>query len=308
MNLIRQTKRSGVYILWLLIVSFTVSCGASEAPESTTTEITPTAPPAQPVEYGASLSEWEEATQTDLEQVENSDVMNASVEEAQATATIPIAPTESVNSVSATETDTADSTQATATVPIVPTESVNAVSSTETDAATSTQGAATTSLFTLNDIAYQEIMWDSLVPADFTAEAIMSKYEDQLAQFDDGSPEAFDLYTQMQEEFNNAPINDLMDGTLVRLPGFIAPLEYTNDLITEFLLVPYFGACIHVPPPPANQTVLVKTAEGQGIKSEDAYIPFWVMGELTAEGATTELAEAGYYVENAVVEPYSDSP
>jgi hypothetical protein len=136
----------------------------------------------------------------------------------------------------------------------------------------------------------------------------MAKYADQLAQFEDGSPEAYDLYMKMQAEFDNAPVNETLDGVLVRLPGFIAPLEYADDLITEFLLVPYFGACIHVPPPPANQTVLVKLAEGQGITFEDTWNPFWVMGELTAEGTSTELAEAGYHINDAFVELYSTGP
>lgn len=159
--------------------------------------------------------------------------------------------------------------------------------------------------FTFDDIVYREIMWDGLIPADFSAAAIMNKYADQLAVIEDGSPEASELYSKMQAEFNNAPVNELLDETLVRIPGFIAPLNYADELITEFLLVPYFGACIHVPPPPVNQTVLVKAAKGQGIKAEASYYPIWVMGKLTVEGTTTELATAGYYIQDAVFEPYN---
>lgn len=267
MNLTRHTKRNRVRILWLLLVILTASCGASELPESIVAEITPVAPPAQPVEYGASLNEWEEAVQTSIEE------------------------TESGNGVS------------TGAVPSQETDEV--ASSVEVNGAASTQETTMTSLFTLDGIVYQEIMWDALIPANFTADAIMAKYADQLAQFQDGSPQAWDLYTQMQAEFNNAPVNGLIDGTMVKLPGFIAPLEYTDGLITEFLLVPYFGACIHVPAPPANQTVLVKTAEGQGIASRDSYSPVWIMGKLTTDRATTELAEAGYYMEDAIIEPYN---
>ena len=160
-------------------------------------------------------------------------------------------------------------------------------------------------LFTLNDVTYEEIMWDGLIPADFTSAAIMAKYEEQLAELEDGSSEASDLYIQMQEEFNNAPVNEALDETFVRIPGFITPLEYSDELITEFLLVPYFGACIHVPPPPSNQTVLVKTGEGYGITLEESYNPIWVMGKLITEGVTTDLAEAGYYMEDVIIEPYT---
>ncbi|MCP5098892.1 MAG: DUF3299 domain-containing protein [Chloroflexi bacterium] len=157
-----------------------------------------------------------------------------------------------------------------------------------------------------SDDIYQEIIWESLVPPEFSPDAIMAKYEDELAKFEDGSEEAFNLYTQMQEEFNNAPVNESLSGTLVKLPGFIAPLDYTDDLITEFLLVPYFGACIHVPPPPVNQTVLVSTSKENGIQLEDSFNPVWIIGRLTTEGTTTELAEAGYVMQDAIIEPYNE--
>jgi uncharacterized protein len=161
-------------------------------------------------------------------------------------------------------------------------------------------------LFTLDGLDYEEVMWDALIPNDFTAEQIMAKYEPQLAQIEDGSEEADALYAQMVKEFNSAPTNDEINGTLIRLPGFIAPLDFAGETITEFLLVPNFGACIHVPPPPANQTVLVKTAEGHGIHVDDSYAPIWIMGKLTTDGKTTELAEAGYFMADALIEPYSN--
>jgi hypothetical protein len=64
-----------------------------------------------------------------------------------------------------------------------------------------------------------------------------------------------------------------------------------------------------VPPPPANQTVLVKAAEGNGIQSELTWEPIWVQGRLTTEGTTTELATAGYYLQEATIQPYyTESP
>ncbi len=280
MNFSSLTNRNRFYSLCLLIALLAVSCSSPEQSEVSLAQAPSSAPtPAQPVEYGASLSEWEEAVQS--EQVNNnSDTIVVEPQDLTAPPTITVMPIETA-------------------IPVATTEMVEEIAPSSGEALASTQ-------YMIDDVAYQEIMWEALVPADYTAAAIMAKYEDQLAQISDGSPEATDLYSKMQAEFNSAPVNQTMDGSSVRLPGFIAPLEYTDDLITEFLLVPYFGACIHVPPPPANQTVLVKLSEGQGIKIEDSYEPFWVMGQLTAEGATTELAEAGYYIESALVEPYSD--
>ncbi len=280
MNDFGQTKGYLFYFLGIFIALFMVSCGPSTRPESLSGGITPTVPVDQPVEYGASLSEWEEATQAEPEQAGNGEAIAVQPENPTAPPTSVIVPTETA-------------------LPAYPAASAE-------DSAPATGETLASTQYMIDDVAYREIMWDALVPEEFTVAAIMAKYEDQLAQIQDGSPEGFELYQQMQEEFNNAPVNETLDGTMVRLPGFIAPLEYTGDLITEFLLVPYFGACIHVPPPPANQTVLVRTAEGEGIKTEDSFYPVWIAGKMTTERASTELAEAGFYMGDAIIEPYTN--
>ena len=279
MNFFGQNKNSYFHILWVLLALFSVSCSDLAPQELMIVEVTPLPTSAQPVEYGASLGEWEEATQADAEQTEQ----RSETAESQ-------------------ETDVAEAVLTAA----IASDEVS--SPAESPVATPTEEPVITeenTLYVFDDITYEEIRWDGLVPADFTPDAIMAKYQDQLALIEDGSPEASDLYAKMQEEFNNAPVNEAVDETLIRIPGFIAPLGYTDDLITEFLLVPYFGACIHVPPPPANQTVLVVTDEGYGISPEEAYNPVWVMGKLTTEKTTTTLAAAGYYMKNAVIEPYT---
>ncbi len=157
-------------------------------------------------------------------------------------------------------------------------------------------------------VAYKELMWDALIPEAYTADEIMARYDAELAKIE-GRPDMAEQTQRLADTlFNNAPVNDELDGAYIKLPGFIAPLEFSDEIITEFLLVPYFGACVHVPPPPANQTILVKTAKGHGINADDAYDPVSVMGVLTTEGVTTDLAEAGYYMAEALTEPYSESP
>lgn len=167
-------------------------------------------------------------------------------------------------------------------------------------AATPTQTAITI----LDGRQYRGLSWEELVPPGYRPEDIMAKYQDELNTFQDGDPAAMELYLRMQEEFNNAPINDTLNQSDVRIPGFIAPLEYKDDLITEFLLVPYFGACIHVPPPPANQTVYVTLADGEGITPEASFYPVWVHGFMTTEGMHTGIGAAGYRIEDAVTKPY----
>lgn len=94
-----------------------------------------------------------------------------------------------------------------------------------------------------------------------------------------------------------------LNGVRVRLPGFVVPLERGKDgLIDAFFLVPYFGACIHVPPPPPNQIVYVKMRAGAGLKSiEDAQ---WVTGTLHVEVKTSALGAATYTLDGERMEPY----
>jgi hypothetical protein len=75
-----------------------------------------------------------------------------------------------------------------------------------------------------------------------------------------------------------------------------APLEVSEEgRTTEFLLVPYFGACIHVPPPPSNQIVHVKSEVG--VKLDELYQPYWIEGALQVKASSSELADAGYQME-----------
>lgn len=89
------------------------------------------------------------------------------------------------------------------------------------------------------------------------------------------------------------PVVEELDGVHAKLPGYIVPLGMSAEgRVTEFLLVPYFGACIHVPPPPSNQIVYA-TSE-LGVMVTELYQPFWIEGPLNVDHASSELAEAGY--------------
>ena len=156
------------------------------------------------------------------------------------------------------------------------------------------------------DSKFREITWDDLMPAEFQPAAILMKYQDQLAELEDDDPKAVELYGKIQAEMDNAPINDQLNGQFIRLPGFIAPLENKDGKVSEFLLVPYFGACIHVPPPPINQTVLVKTTADSALNADQVFDPVWVSGQLSTEGLSTDIGEAGYRIENAHVEMYDE--
>lgn len=78
-------------------------------------------------------------------------------------------------------------------------------------------------------------------------------------------------------------VNEQLVGTSVRLPGYVVPLEFEDGKVIEFLLVPTAGACIHTPPPPANQIVHVRYPDGITIKG--LYTPVWIVGKLVAESS-----------------------
>ena len=90
-------------------------------------------------------------------------------------------------------------------------------------------------------------------------------------------------------------------GVAVKIAGFLVPLEFTDEgKITTFFLVPYFGACMHLPPPPPNQIIFVKSKK----PIDWTYDPIWVSGELAVLNTQNELAESTYSVDEAKVELY----
>lgn len=153
---------------------------------------------------------------------------------------------------------------------------------------------------------YELLDWEDLVPPGFSGDAIMARYQDRLAELPDGSPEANAIYEEMQAEYDASVVNEDLDGSKINLAGFVAPLSYEGEIITEFLLVPYFGACIHVPPPPPNQTILVSVDRANGLTIDESYGAVWVAGTLDATSTTTDLATASYSLVGATTGVYDD--
>lgn len=84
-----------------------------------------------------------------------------------------------------------------------------------------------------------------------------------------------------------------LDGQQIRLPGFVVPIETTGDgKLKEFFLVPYFGACIHVPPPPANQIIYGRLKEP--IPMVNIWDAFWMEGTLNVEEISNDTADSAY--------------
>ncbi|WP_241810588.1 DUF3299 domain-containing protein [Vibrio crassostreae] len=105
-------------------------------------------------------------------------------------------------------------------------------------------------------------------------------------------------------------VNEDLDGKNVRLAGYMLPLEFDEHRVTEFLLVPWVGACIHTPPPPPNQMIHVTLEEG--VKFEGLYHPVWLSGELKTIASIQELylvdgsapVEMGYSIDGGLIQRY----
>jgi len=151
---------------------------------------------------------------------------------------------------------------------------------------------------------FEELTWDDLIPPGSSGAEISARFDERIAAVEPGSPEADAIFAELQAEYSSQPVDPELAGDDIYLPGFVAPLAYSGEVITEFLLVPYFGACIHVPPPPVNQTVMVSLAEGQGLSIDDSWGPVWVTGTVTVDSVDTDLATAGYTIDGAEVGVY----
>ena len=151
------------------------------------------------------------------------------------------------------------------------------------------------------------IEWDDLIPAGWPPEDLFADIDpDHIAMLEDDDPEAMEFFARIEEVWDQAPMVEELDGREVRLPGYAIPLEGDGRSVTSFLLVPYYGACIHVPPPPRNQTVLVTMQGDRTARIRHAFDTVWVTGTLEVEVSETELALTGYTLRAVQVAPYQD--
>ncbi len=150
--------------------------------------------------------------------------------------------------------------------------------------------------------AVRTIAWEALVPADWDP---FKDFKDlSLQGLDDGDPRAIALMKRMREVWDHAPVNPAIVGQTVRIPGFVVPLEDSKDGLKEFLLVPYFGACIHSPPPPSNQIVhVLPRTPARGVRSMDAV---WITGTVSTVRTDSYMGAASYRIEAVSVAPYAE--
>jgi hypothetical protein len=143
--------------------------------------------------------------------------------------------------------------------------------------------------------AIKEIDWDELIPPDARSKFMGAPPPAAHDYLGEGG-----MAAQQVMDFS---VNQALDGSNLKIPGFIVPLDVGKDgLVTEFFLVPYFGACIHVPPPPPNQIVYVRM--NKGIALDSIYEAYWITGRMKVSRKATRLGASAYQLDASKVEIY----
>ena len=162
---------------------------------------------------------------------------------------------------------------------------------------------------------YRVIEWTDLMPKeDLDAllnppesinDIVDGSVEDQISsQIQMAIGQATD--SRYQQALVSTRVVSAFDDKSIRLPGFIVPLEFGDEQqkVTRFFLVPYFGACIHLPPPPPNQIIYAEF--DKGFKLESMYQPFWLSGVLRTTLIENDTATAAYAIKVDRLEVYAE--
>jgi hypothetical protein len=188
-------------------------------------------------------------------------------------------------------------------------------SDTETGIEANAQTKAMAAKIKAERAGFQTIEWTDLIPkADLDAIMNPPAY---LSEIEDGSEDdvigsqlraaagASATEDRYQQALVSTTIRPEYNGKNVRIPGFIVPLEFDDQqTVTTFFLVPFFGACIHVPPPPPNQVIYAEFEPGTEL--EALYYPFWISGKLSTTLVENDMATAAYSIDVTSIDPYTE--
>lgn len=163
-----------------------------------------------------------------------------------------------------------------------------------------------------SDVTFEEIDWIELMPREDLA--VLLDPPNFLLGIEDGSEEdnmqtlsakskMDDKAKRFNEVLKSERIIKEFDGRNIRIPGFIVPLTSNNEReVVEFFIVPYFGACLHLPPPPPNQIIFGQWADG--IELSDLSAPLWFEGKINIEKNSNEMGTSAYKLNLINVMPY----
>ena len=138
----------------------------------------------------------------------------------------------------------------------------------------------------------REIKWDDLIPPGLAYSEIIGEGE---------LDEANDVWKPVYDA-NAIKLNEALNGAYVKMPGYMIPFDFSAEGVTNFMLVPYVGACIHTPPPPANQLVVVSTEKPW--PGDQLWDAVWVTGSMSTQLQSTTFGQTGYAIEADKMETY----
>ena len=151
---------------------------------------------------------------------------------------------------------------------------------------------------------YEDITWDLLLPEGWSVEKVIEDLN--LNALGDNDPKAREAMKKIREMWDKAPANPKLNNRRVSIAGFVVPLDGEREKTRDFLLVPYFGACIHAPAPPANQVIhVVVSKTASTVKLTPAAL---IYGTIRVVRSDTRLGVTVYEMTADKVEPYKTDP
>ena len=150
----------------------------------------------------------------------------------------------------------------------------------------------------------RELTWDDLIPGGgMTEQPVVAGPGFEEETFEDENWDESSFEETFSTPTYPTGVVEELNGIDAKLPGFVVPLELSGEgKVKEFLLVPYFGACIHYPPPPPNQIVYVKL--DKPVELASAWDPIWATGELKTDFHESDYGAAGYTMVGKTIEEY----
>ena len=170
--------------------------------------------------------------------------------------------------------------------------------------------------FDIETIIWARTLSDAERDLDYNRQPLddAKKYEKQFKDAGIDVSKLMEEYAVFQAEVakRQKQVNSSLNGAAIKMSGYLLPLEFSETGDKDFLLVPYVGACVHVPPPPPNQIVLVRLAEKMIVK--DLFTPVWIRGRLKTKQSSKALTlvdgsrdvSIGYHIDQALAEPYRE--
>ena len=153
-----------------------------------------------------------------------------------------------------------------------------------------------------SDASWPEVKWEALMPTGWDPSSEFKGLD--LSRLKDSDPRAIEVLDRIKKVWDDAPANLAMNGKAGRIAGFAIPLERQGDKVTEFLIVPYFGACIHTPPPPANQIIHARSS--RPLSGIESMMPIWSYGTFSVQRGETAWGVAGYRMKVHKIARYED--